>query len=399
MDLGTTLNILRDPAGIPFYPVVFQGLYVLTWALHAAFVLLALGGMTLSIVGATKQKSSANWKLLTGHMVQTSKLSVSLLILLGIAPLLFTQVIYDPNWYVVNSLSGVWVFVFVYALLAGYMLLYWFYYANKKGSSGSVLIGVISLLILVFAGLLMHVFAYESIQPDKWMEWYAPGGVIDTSGLNFHFNPVRLLFLVTLSAPTLGIFLLNYSDFVSTRDDFTPEYISFVRDLGKKIATFGLLASAVLFAGWMLLEGLLLNPLSLAIVVSVVVLLLMVRSNITSYFTTGVLVIAALLISALREYIRFDLMSGLGYNIYDYPMNIDWPSVIMFLLTFVVFGFTAIGWILTMAWKVGKTQGVFDASKDPIVTKLANATVAIVLLWCVVYFGWGMFTLFKNTIV
>ena len=397
MDM-TVLNVLRDPAGVPFYPVVFQGLYILTWALHAAFVLLALGGMTLSVVGATKQSNSANWKRLTGHMVQTSKISVSLLILLGIAPLLFTQVIYDPNWYVVNSLSGVWVFVFIYALLAGYMLLYWFYYGVKKSSSSSVLIGTVSLLVLVFAGMLMHVFAYESIQPDKWMEWYAPGGVVDTSGLNFHVNPVRLLFLVILSAPTLGIFLLNYSDFVSTRDDFEPEYIAFVRGLGKKIATIGLLASAVLFAAWMFQEGLLFNPLALAIVAAVAVLLLMVLKGANSYMITGVLVVAALLISALREYIRFNLMSGLGYNIYDYPMNIDWPSVIMFLLTFVVFGFTAIGWIVTMAWKVGKTQGVFDASKDPVVTKLANATVAIVLLWCMVYMGWGMFTLFKNTI-
>lgn len=397
MDM-TVLNVLRDPAGVPFYPVVFQGLYILTWALHAAFVLLALGGMTLSVVGATKQSNSANWKRLTGHMVQTSKISVSLLILLGIAPLLFTQVIYDPNWYVVNSLSGVWVFVFIYALLAGYMLLYWFYYGVKKSSSSSVLIGTVSLLVLVFAGMLMHVFAYESIQPDKWMEWYAPGGVVDTSGLNFHVNPVRLLFLVILSAPTLGIFLLNYSDFVSTRDDFEPEYIAFVRGLGKKIATIGLLASAVLFAAWMFQEGLLFNPLALAIVAAVAVLLLMVLKGANSYMITGVLVVAALLISALREYIRFNLMSGLGYNIYDYPMNIDWPSVIMFLLTFVFFGFTAIGWIVTMAWKVGKTQGVFDASKDPVVTKLANATVAIVLLWCMVYMGWGMFTLFKNTI-
>jgi hypothetical protein len=399
MDLGTTLNLLRDPAGIPFYPVVFQGLYVLTWALHAAFVLLALGGMTLSVVGTTRQKGSANWKLLTGHMVQTSKISVSLLILLGIAPLLFTQVIYDPNWYVVNSLSGVWVFVFIYALMAGYMMLYWFYYANRKGSSSSVLLGVISLLFLVFGGLLMHVFAYESIQPAKWMEWYAPGGVVDTSGLNFHVNPIRLLFLVILSAPTLGIFLLNYSDFVSTRKDFAPDYVAFVRSLGKKIATVGLLASAVLFAAWMLQEGLLLNPLALAIVAAVVVLLLMVAKGMNSYAITGVLVVAALLISALREYIRFDLMTGLGYNIYDYPMNIDWPSVIMFLLTFVIFGFTAIGWIVTMAWKVGKTEGVFDASKDPVVTRLANATVAIVLLWCLVYMGWGMFTLFKNTLL
>jgi len=392
---ATLLNALRDPAGVPFYPVVFQALYILTWALHAAFVLLAIGSITLSLAGHGKQKNSANWKLLTGHMIQTGKVSISLTILLGIAPLLFTQVIYDPNWYVTNALSGLWVFIFIYALVVGYMMFYWFYYANKKG--GGKLIGIISFAFIVFAGVLMHVFSVESIQPNEWMNWYAPGGVVDTSGLSFHMDPVRLLFMVSLSAPVVGIFLQNYSDFLSTRSDFTKEYIAFTRALGTKIAIIGLLVSAVLFVAWMLQTGMLFNPLSLAIIVSVVVLLLMVKSVKASYYTTLWLVVVALLISGMRELVRFLLMSDLGYSIYDYPMNIDWPSVVMFLLTFVFLGFTGVAFIATLAWKVGKTEGVFDASKDPIVTKLANSTYAILIVWCLVYFGWGMFTVFKNS--
>ncbi|MDD3467663.1 MAG: hypothetical protein PHE67_10985, partial [Campylobacterales bacterium] len=65
---ATILNALRDPAGVPFYPVVFQALYILTWALHAAFVLLSLGSMGLSLYGSTKQRSDANWKILTPHL-------------------------------------------------------------------------------------------------------------------------------------------------------------------------------------------------------------------------------------------------------------------------------------------------------------------------------------------
>ncbi|MDX1809622.1 MAG: hypothetical protein R3331_08795 [Sulfurospirillaceae bacterium] len=395
---ATILNTLRDPAGVPFYPIVFQALYILTWALHIAFVLLAMGSMGLSLVGRGKQKADANWKILTPHMIQTGKLSVSILIVLGVAPLLFTQVIYDPNWYVTNALSGVWVFSFIYIMIVAYAMYYWYYYANRKGSSNSTLIGGISFLLFLCAGVLMHVFAVESIQPDQWMQWYAPGGHVDTSGLNFHLDPIRLLFMLSLSAPVLGIFLQNYSNFLSTREDFSKEYIDFTKNLGTKIAVVGLLVSAVLFVLWMLQIGLLFSPLSLAIIVSVLILLFMVVAVKKTYFTTGFLVIVALLISGMREFIKYNIMYKHGYNIYNYPMNIDWPSVTMFLLTFVALGFTGVAFITTMAWKVGKTQGVFDASKNVAVTRLANATLIIVSVWCVVYFAWGMFTLFKNTL-
>ncbi len=393
---ASVLLALRDPAGVPFYPVVFQALYVLTWALHAAFVLLSLGAMGLSIYGSTRQSSDANWKILTPHLIQTGKVSVSILIVLGVAPLLFTQVIYDPNWYVANTLSGIWVFTFIYSLIVGYIMYYWYYYANKAKNGGGTLIGIVSFLILVFCGLLMHNFAVTSIMPNEWMQMYAPRGHIDTSGTTLNIDVIRLAFMVSLSIPTVGIFLQNYSRFLSTRKDFSGDYIDFTRKLGTTFATIGLVISAVLFVLWMFTIGYLFHPLVLATVVSVVILLLLAAKNSNSYITTGVLVVAALLISAVRELIRFDIMANLGYSIYDYPVNLEIPSIAMFLLTFLIMGGIGVAFLLTMAWKVGKNQGVFDGSKDVAVTKLANYTLAIMGVWLLVYLAWGMGILFNN---
>lgn len=399
-DVSTFINVMRDSAGIPFYPVVFQGLYVLTWALHAAFVLLALGSMGLSIYGSTKQKTDSHWKLLTPHLIMTGKISISVLIVLGVAPLLFTQVIYDSGWYVANTLSGAWVFIFIYALVLGYSMFYWYQSANKKGSSSNTLIGIVSFAILVFCGVLMHNFAVESISPTKWMEWYAPNGVVDNSGWNFHIDIVRLAFMVSLMIPVTGIFMQNYSDFLRTRKDFTAKYLDFVKNLGTKMAVVGLLISAVLFVLWMLQVGLLFNPLSLVTIVAVVVLLMMAKANKNSYMTTVVLVVVALLISGVRELIRYNIMSKVGYDVYSYPMNLEWETIVMFLSTFVVLGFTGVAFILTMAWKIGKndTGKVYVASENSGVSKLANISLWVFSLWLVVYFAWGMVALFKNTL-
>jgi hypothetical protein len=244
----------------------------------------------------------------------------------------------------------------------------------------------------------MHNFAVEAISPTQWMNWYAPNGVVDNSGWNMHLDLIRLGFIVSLMIPVTGIFMQNYSRFLSTRKDFEPKYLEFVKNLGTKMAVIGLLLSAGLFAIWMLKENLLLHPLSLATVVSVVVLLLLAMGNKNSYLSTGVLVIVALLISGVRELVRYNIMSGIGYDLYGYHMNLEWETIAMFLLTFVILGFTGIAFILTMAWKVGKTEGVYTATEGSAVSRLANASLALFILWIAVYFGWGMVALFKNTL-
>ncbi|MDD3596921.1 hypothetical protein, partial [Sulfuricurvum sp.] len=265
-------------------------------------------------------------------------------------------------------------------------------------SSGNTLIGIVSFAILVFCGVLMHNFAVEAISPTQWMDWYATNGVVDNSGWNIHIDIIRLGFMVSLMIPVTGIFMQNYSRFLSTRQDFEPKYLEFVKSLGTKMAVIGLIISAALFTVWMLKENLLLHPLSLATVASVVILLMLAMSNKNSYLTTGVLVVVALLISGIRELIRYNIMTGIGYDLYGYPMNLEWETIAMFLLTFVVLGFTGVAFILTMAWKVGKTEGVYTATEGSAVAKLSNASLAIFVLWIVVYFGWGMVALFKNTL-
>jgi hypothetical protein len=393
---ASTLMALRDPAGVPFYPVVFQALYILTWALHAAFVLLALGSMGLSLYGTMKQKSDPYWKVLTPHLIQTGKISVSLLIVLGVAPLLFTQVIYDPNWYTTNTLSGMWVFTFIYVLVVGYIMYYWYYYANKAKEGGGKLIGLISFGILVFAGIIMHNFAVTSIMPNDWMDMYAPNGVVDNSGWTFNVDIIRLAFMVSLAIPVVGIFLQNYSRFVSTRDDFSNDFVEYSASLGTKLGTVGLLISAVIFVVWMLQIGYLAHPVIILTILSVLVLLYMVMKNTNSYITTGVLVVVALFISGVRELIRFDLMTGLGYNIYDYPMNLEIPSIVMFSLTFLIMGGIGVAYLLTIAWKVGKSKDVVDGTKDKAINGLGNYTLTIMIVWMVIYFAWGMSILFNN---
>jgi uncharacterized membrane protein len=77
-------------------------------------------------------------------------------------------------------------------------------------------------------------------------------------------------------------------------------------------------------------------------------------------------------------------------------VNLEIPTIVMFLSTFLIMGGVGVAFLLTMAWKVGKSEGVFDGSKDVAVTKLGNYTLAIMSAWMVIFFGWGLAILFNN---
>lgn len=98
MDIGTVLHAMRDPAGIPSHPVIFQVLMIVTWIFHIAFVHMTLGTAAFAIYAFYKRAPGTHWEQLSMAMTKAAKVGVSLLIVLGVAPLLFTQVSCGASW-------------------------------------------------------------------------------------------------------------------------------------------------------------------------------------------------------------------------------------------------------------------------------------------------------------
>ena len=113
---------LADPAGTPSHPVIFLILGVVTFALHIGAVAVLLGSTGVALYG--RIKGGEHWLRLSSTMAFTAKASTGAAIVLGVAPLLFVQVIYDPFWYSSSMISAVWTLVFLGLLLVGYLALY-----------------------------------------------------------------------------------------------------------------------------------------------------------------------------------------------------------------------------------------------------------------------------------
>ncbi|MBT9281151.1 MAG: hypothetical protein KM312_00510, partial [Hydrogenibacillus schlegelii] len=182
VDTTELLNVLRSPSGIDFYPVVIQVLMVLTWAMHMFFINITIGSLLMTIVGYVQR--DLKWRKLSQKTIKIAIISLSLGIVFGVAPLLFTQVIYDNLWYTANNLSAWLVILFVPIVILAYYAAYFFYFRNRDRSpSWLVLFPLLSLAGILYAAAAMHIFSYQELFPDKWVDWYTNGGTtMNTSG-------------------------------------------------------------------------------------------------------------------------------------------------------------------------------------------------------------------------
>lgn len=395
------LYALRDPAGVPFYPLVFALLGVLTFALHIFSVQLMLGASALTMIGALR--SDANWRRLATAMLEVAKIATSVAIVVGVAPLLFVQVTYDPFWYSSNVLSARWVIYFVIILILGYWAMYLYYFKNRGRSLQEAprvrWAMPVSVLLLLVVGFIMHVLTTQMLYPEQWMQWYAPDGRLDTSGSGIHaFNVWRFLFFIGMSAPVVGAWLLAYRRFFAVRRDLDQDYLDWAAGLGVKLMQYGTPVVILFGALWMAtlpekVAGFAASPWVWAGLVALLAALgaafwLRGRVRTGCYLAPVVLVVVGLVIAAAREALRYAVLYGVHqYNIFDYKLNIDWYSTGLFFSTFAAVGGVSLAYLLTVAWRAGQTEGVYTPS--PAVQRLGALSIGLIALWIVHYFAVG----------
>jgi len=398
------LYALRDPAGVPSHPIVFLVLGVVTFALHMAAVQVMLGAGVLTLRGAFS--AERYWRRLAAAMLTTAKIAVSVAIVIGVAPLLFVQVVYDPFWYTSNVLSAWWVIGFILLLIAGYIAMYVFYWKNHDieadGGRGGIWM-VASLALLLSVGFIVHSLTNQMLFPENWMAWYAPNGVVQPDGKSLHYwNLPRFGFFIALSVPVVGAWLFAYRRYLQASEQPDAAYLAWLAPLAQKLMIVGGVVAVVLGAIWMAtlpekMAWFALSPWSfialLALLATVAMPLLLkgkLDQGYWGYAIFGVGAVALMVVGAMREVLRYVTLVGAhGYDALDYRMNIDWFSNVMFFSTFLMLGGVTLAYLLTVAWQAGQTKGVYTPS--PALNRLGSLSVGLLVLWTAVYFAVGFY--------
>ncbi len=400
MNLELICDALRSPAGLPSSPVIFLVLLVVTWTVHILAVHIMLGSTALSLFGAYRQ--NPYWQKLSDIMLETAKIAVSIAIVLGVAPLLFVQVLYDPFWFTSNVLSARWVIAFIFILLTAYYLMYHRYFASKKtdGKDHSRISLGISLALLLLVGFIMHSLVSQMLRPELWQEWYAPGGHIDFSGSKLHeYNLWRYLYFIGLSVPVVGAWLCGYKTYLSQRNTEDTAYLAWVENLGKKLMSGGGLLALLFYVLWMsslpdniksfsVSAGSILGLTATFVLAIIPVILKPSRLGYGAMITASV---AMLMIAIARESLRISTLSKTcNYNLFDYPVHFDGYSTALFFLTFIFLGIPVISYSIALCWQAGLSRGVYTAT--PRVAQLGRFSLIALAVWIAQYFLFGFIT-------
>lgn len=399
-----TLNALKDVAGVPSHPAIFMILGIVTFALHILAVQVMLGASGLTIWGALSK--NPHHRRLAQTMLNTAKIAVSVAIVLGVAPLLFVQVIYDPFWYTSNVLSAWWVIGFILILIVAYLLMYIFYGRNhnlatqKTSCPGSMLL---SLALLLVVGFIMHVLTQQMLSPDQWMEWYAPNGVIDASGRGVHdYNLLRFGFFISLSLVVIGSWLIAYRRYIQQKPDASEhgDYIAWLQPIAARLSIAGAVISLLFGLGWLTTlpehhAGHVPAALSLLAILAiwlVAAIPTVFRTKLDGiglgYGLMGLTLVATLLVAIAREAFRWNILfDGFGYNALDYKINMDWYSTGLFFFTFLVVGGITLAYFISVAWQAGQSKGIYTPS--PAIDRLGTISMTLIVLWIIHFFALG----------
>ena len=407
----TMFLALMDPAGAPAHPLIFLVLGVVTFALHMTAVNVMLGTLGLSAWGSFSQ--NPYWQRLAGALGTTAKVAVSIAIVLGVAPLLFVQVIYDPFWYTSNVISAWWLLGFLAILTVAYLALYRFYGLNHQyaedGSAlpiqgapqgGLWLVG--SFILMVTCGVIMHAVVNQSLQPGEWMNWYAPEGVVDPHGRELHSITIaRVAFFLLLSIPVTAGWLFGMRRYLLSAGEEDYGYIDFIENLAHNMARIGSLLVLLAGAAWMMTlpESMVWFRSSLWMLLGLIPLAYFgamsfiqkkrVLCIFCNYMAFGMTLIMAIVLAGLREVLRFvTLLEAAGWDALAYKVNMDWSSTVIFFVTFLVVGGLNLTYLLTLAWKSGQTKALYTPGVG--ITRVGSMAILSLVLWVVGYFTIGI---------
>jgi hypothetical protein len=205
----TTLPIPRiDPMPDPGPVWLFRVLLLLTFFLHVLFMNVLLGGSFIALLGMLKRQTSDFSAQLARDLGKALPPVFAFTITLGVAPLLFLQVLYGHLLYASSILMAVpWLSVIALVLVSYYSVYTFSFRAEKSPALATGALGLAVLLLAAIAHIYTNNFTLM-LHPERWLEVYRA----NPNGMNLNWSDPtvlpRYLHFVLAALAVAGLYVL-----------------------------------------------------------------------------------------------------------------------------------------------------------------------------------------------
>ncbi len=171
-------SLVPRPDAIPVHWAWFEVLLIVTFILHLIVMNAMVGTAILALVEHLRYRRKATTDLPHGPAKNLTFL-IAFTVNLGVAPLLFVQVLYGHLLYTSTVLMAVWWLSVVGILLVAYYTAYLYKMKlNSLQAAGPWVLATSLVLLLVVAFFVVNAFSL-AMRPEKWPEYFkSSGGLI-----------------------------------------------------------------------------------------------------------------------------------------------------------------------------------------------------------------------------
>ncbi len=191
-----------DPLGLPAAASLLKALSLLTFTLHLLAINVTVGGLLMLLVYGRRPQGDSG-ALFASRMRALLPASMAITITLGVAPLLFLQVLYGQAFYTSSVLMAWSWLLIIPALCVAYLGLYLAYLRPSwLGDRGQALAWLSAVLTLLVAAVFANNMTLM-LEPGLWAPIYAASAYGTALNLGDPMLPARYLHTV-LAAPAVA---------------------------------------------------------------------------------------------------------------------------------------------------------------------------------------------------
>ncbi len=352
-----------DPNPLPAPYWVFKLLLIVTFFLHIAAMNFMLGGGVLALTAKWRSKKQTNGNRVFFDVARKLPVLLPATITLGIAPLLFVQVLYGQYFYT-SSIIVAWPWFLVLVLLT--VAYYGFYYASYQsgqypGKASGVMLSSVILIFLI--GFVYSNNLTLSETPSRWGGKYFS----NPAGWNLNLSEPTLIprFLhFMVAAVAMGGLLLVFLALANWKRD--NEYARQLLQFGGKAFMYATMAQIVVGIWFLVslprdLRMLYMGDNSLATILLLVgvagglgAIFLMSDAlrkeniRVAAYYVPGMMGVVILSMSVMRDILR-DAYLKLYFHPDQFVVKTQWSVFPLFLVLFLA----GVALWFVMLWRYG----------------------------------------------